>query len=378
MVLRPVNPKSRERLLSGFGVKSIAPLDIYLGIDGLPCKMSIDMMLKCAFWAQNQCSYQLAEETMKKVFGYTVNDDTIRQAANFIGRLVFAEDCRLAEEAWLSLESASLDSPGNRSGVLYLEVDGAALNTRTKDADGSTWRENKLGVAFSSDDIYYWVGDDHKRHHQIRRRDYVSYLGSVQEFKKHFLACAVRNGYGKYRQTVILSDGAQWIANMAQELFPDAQHILDLFHLKENVYDFAKAKFRQDPAKYTPWAEQVCAQLEGGHWEDVLKGLDPEEKYGNTVDIYHYIDNNKEHIDYPRYKEKGWFVGSGAVESGNKVVLQKRLKQAGMRWNPDTAQYLLTLCAKEESGRWEQDVEEYIRKVLSPGTELRHKALYSI
>jgi len=74
----------------------------------------------------------------------------------------------------------------------------------------------------------------------------------------------------------------------------------------------------------------------------------------------------------------GWFVGSGAVESGNKVVLQKRLKQAGMRWNPDTAQYLLTLCAKEESGRWEQDVEEYIRKVLSPGTELRHKTLYSI
>ncbi len=142
-------------------------------------------------------------------------------------------------------------------------------------------------MAFSSDDIYYWTGDDHKRHHQIRRRVYVSYLGSVQEFKKHFLVCAVRNGYGKYRQTVILSDGAQWIANMAQELFPDAQHILDLFHLKENVYDFAKAKFRQDPAEYTPWAEQVCAQLEGGHWEDVLKGLDPEEKYDNAVDIYH-------------------------------------------------------------------------------------------
>ncbi len=138
MVLRPVNSKNRERLLSGFGVKSIAPLDIYLGIDNLPCKMSIDMMLKCAFWAQNQCSYQLAEETMKKVFGYTVNDDTIRQATNFIGRLVFAEDCRLAEEVWGSLESANLDSPGNRSGVLYLEVDGAALNSRTKNADGST------------------------------------------------------------------------------------------------------------------------------------------------------------------------------------------------------------------------------------------------
>lgn len=375
MVLRPANSKSREELFSRFGTKSIAPLDMYLGIDGLPCKMSIDMMLKCAFWAQNQCSYQLAEETMKKVFGYMINDDTIRQVTNFIGRLVFDEDCRLAKKTWEALESASMDCPCSRNGVLYLEVDGAALNTRTKGADGSTWRESKLGMAFSSEDIYYWTGDDHKRHHQIRRREYVSYIGSVLEFKKHFLACAVRNGYGKYRQTVILSDGAQWIANMAEELFPDAQHILDLFHLKENVYGFAKAKFRQDPAKYTSWAEQVCAQLECGCWENVLAGLDPEEQYDNTVNLYHYIDSNRGHIDYPRYKEMGWFIGSGAVESGNKVVLQKRLKQAGMRWNPDTAQYLLTLCSKEESGRWEQDVEEYIKKTLSPGTKSRYKTL---
>lgn len=377
MVLRPANPRSMEELMSRFGLKSIAPLDIYLGIDGLPCKMSIDMMLKCAFWAQNQCSYQLAEETMRKVFGYAVNDDTIRQVTGFIGRLVFEEDCRLAENAWAALESANIDCPHDRKGVLYLEADGAALNTRAKGADGSTWRENKLGVAFSSDNIYHWVGADRKKHHQIMRREYVSYIGSVNDFKKHFFACAIRNGYGKYRQTVILSDGAQWIANMAEELFPDARHILDLFHLKENVYDFAKAKFRQDAAKYTPWAELVCTKLEDGHWEEVLMGLDPREQYDNTVNLYHYIDSNRGHIDYPSYKEKGWFLGSGAIESGNKIVLQKRLKQAGMRWNPDTAQYLLTLCAKAESGRWDQDVEAYIRKTLAPGTESRHRTLYS-
>ena len=53
----------------------------------------------------------------------------------------------------------------------------------------------------------------------------------------------------------------------------------------------------------------------------------------------------------PEYKSKGYFCGSGAVESGNKVVLQKRLKQSGMRWEAETAQYLLTLKSKYESGR---------------------------
>ncbi len=348
MVLRPADSESRKKLLSCFGVKSIAPLDIYLGIDGLPCKMSIDMMLKCAFWAQNQCSYQLAEETIRKVFGYMVNDDTIRQVTNFVGRLVFCQDCRLAEQAWQMLESGKMEYPNSRKGVLYMEADGAALNTRVEAADGSTWRESKLGIVFSSDNVYCWTDRDGRRHHQIRKREYISYIGPVSEFKKHFPACAVRNGYGKYRQSVILSDGAQWIANMAQEVFPDAQHILDLFHLKENVYDFAKARFKQDASRYVPWAERICGLLEDGHWEAVLNELDPGEKYDGAVSLYHYIETNKEHINYPQYKEKGWFVGSGAVESGNKVVLQKRMKQAGMRWNPETAQYLVTLCSKKK------------------------------
>ena len=378
MVLRPADPESRKKLFSNFGVKSIAPLDSYLGIDGLPCKMSIDMMLKCAFWAQNQCSYQLAEETMRKVFGYTVNDDTIRQVTNFVGSLIFREDCRLADTTWALLESGKMEFPYDRKGTLYLEIDGAALNTRVEDDNGSTWRENKLGIAFSSDNIYSWTDGAGQRHHQIRKREYISYIGSASEFKKHILACAVRNGYGRYQQTVILSDGAQWIANMVQEVFPDAQHILDLFHLKENVYNFAKAKFKQDATGYVPWSERICGLLENGNWATVLKELDPEEKYDASVNLYRYIDTHKAHINYPQYRESGWFVGSGAIESGNKVVLQKRMKQAGMRWNPETAQYLVTLCSKKESGCWERNVEDFIKNILKPGTKLRNDILHSI
>jgi len=47
------------------------------------------------------------------------------------------------------------------------------------------------------------------------------------------------------------------------------------------------------------------------------------------------------------------------IESGNKSVVQKRMKQAGMRWGIDGAQYMAVLRAKHESGRW-NDVEKII------------------
>ena len=179
------------------------------------------------------------------------------------------------------------------------------------------------------------------------------------EFKKYLFACAVRNGYGDYEKTVVLSDGAAWIRNMCEEMFPDAIQILDLYHLCENTYEYAKAIFHEKEDEYRPWAEKVITWLKEGKREKVMTEL---KKYRRrrlkkgTVNLPVYIENNWHKIDYPEYQKQGFYVGSGAIESGNKVVLQKRLKLAGMRWEPETAQYLLTLRAKYESGLWKKDV----------------------
>ena len=83
------------------------------------------------------------------------------------------------------------------------------------------------------------------------------------------------------------------------------------------------------------------------------------------INLYTYITNNKDNIDYPAYKAKGWFVGSGAIESGNKTVLQNQLKLPGMRWNISTAQYVLSLKAKLESGLWDSYVIPLAAKKMS-------------
>ena len=361
-ILIPADAESKRRLAELENSNNVIPLDQVLGIASLPFKMSLDLMLRCAYWAQNQPSYQKAEEALYEASHISVNDDTIRLVTNCIGKLVFEEDCRRTDALFYKYECGRLPHPKDRRGILYIEADGAALNTRHKNAEGSTWRENKLGVVFSSDHIHFWKDKTGKRQHQILKREYVSYVGGVDAFKRQLFACACRNGYGRYKETVILSDGATWIANMAEELFPDAQRILDLYHLKENVYAFARNKFNQDETAYVPWAKAVCLKLENGEWKEVLERLDPGEKYPNCVNLHHYIQANRNSMDYPEYQKKGYFMGSGAIESGNKVVLQSRLKQSGMRWEPETAQYLLTLRAKRESGLWQKDVVNYVRE----------------
>ena len=120
--------------------------------------------------------------------------------------------------------------------------------------------------------------------------------------------------------------------------------------------------FRSDRRFSRPWKGAEC-QL-SGFQDEVLDELNaqPPLKDRKCVDLPRYIAFHKQHIDYPEYIKQGLFIGSGAIESGNKIVAQRRLKQAGMRWEPNTAQYLLSIKAKVESGLWETEVVPLIRE----------------
>jgi len=361
-VLRPSDKPSLEKLLSDENIRCIVPLDIALGIDKLPFKMTKEMMCEVAFWAQNQCSFIAAAAILKKIHGIGFAAETVRQVADYVGKAVYEEDTRNAELQYSNL--STLECKMDKSGILYIQMDGATVNTRQKDEKGSTWKENKLGMVFSSDIIHTQVNKKGEKVSSISKKEYTSYLGSVAQFKKYLFACAVRNGYGKYETVVVLSDGATWIRNMCIELFPDAVQILDLFHLCEKIYEYAKAIFNNDETKYTPWAEEIITKFKNGKKADAIKLIEKTQNRKlpkGTVNLLAYVNNNIDKIDYDKYVKLGYYVGSGAIESGNKVVLQKRMKLAGMRWNQQTAQYLLSLRAVYESKLWDKCVVDMMR-----------------
>ena len=173
--------------LEGEDARSVVPLDIYLGIDKLPFKVSGPLMEEICFFAIRSSSYQEAEDEIRRIYGLHISDDTMRKIVNWAGKIVFDADCREAAEKLLTLENGSFKTPRDLDGVLYLETDGAALLTRLKNEDGSVWRENKLGIAFTSDTLIKWRSrKDGQARCRIGRREYVSFIRCGGRFQTAF------------------------------------------------------------------------------------------------------------------------------------------------------------------------------------------------
>lgn len=340
--------------------KEIIPFDLTIKLNELPFKISKEMMVEMAFWGQNQASFSNARDLLEKYKNVKSNADTLLQVTEYVGKLVFEEDDTKAKKNYDNIANLVIEKEKNK-GNLYAEIDGAAINTRIEDENGSTWKENKLGIIFDDKDLFKRKNGSNT----IQRKEYVSYFGCAEEFNKHFFSCMLKHDYQSYKNVIFITDGATWIRNMINEFYPDAIQILDLFHLKENISEYAKIIFKDNDVKIKNFCERIMERIYNKEYNLIFKELS---KYkdiklpSGIVNPATYIKNNINKIDYKLYEKNGWFVGSGAIESSNKIVVQRRLKQSGMRWSVKGAQFLLSLRAKFESKLWDLDVR---KKVLA-------------
>ncbi|MDR2354253.1 MAG: UPF0236 family protein [Deltaproteobacteria bacterium] len=360
--LIPSTQADGERLLAFKGQKFVFPLDEVLEIDKLPFKISLPAMLMISKVAICSDSYEEAEEILTKRTHIRINDDTIRKVTDTLGEMVYKNDLAKANECFENLMNSQIVFPSTKiPHTLYLEVNGDMLPTREKDELGSVWRENKLGMVFSDDKVFFWNDEHGERRHRILKREFINHLGESDDFKKLMLSLAIRNGYGQYQNTVLISDGATWIQKMKEELFPDAQHILDFYLLCENVLNYAKNVFSLDEAKYKPFTKEICDLIKASKHKIVLDKINklPSSIINkSSFNLKSYILENMSNIDYADYRKKGYFIGSGEIDSANKYFVQRRLKLSGKRWYVKNAQFLLSLMAKYRSGLWDQDVVE--------------------
>ena len=322
--LVPADQVSRDRLMQLENVRSIHPLDSAIHADKLPFKTTVNFMLDVCWHSVNAKSYQHAEDGMSYIHRKELeanledksaptivsfdegkderddrltitsqkranrnplmflNDDTIREMTNYVGKIIYMEDCRLAMAARHQFETKSIPMLNDIDDTLYIMMDGAALNTvhhvdHTIKND-SSWKENKLCVAFLASNTREKTVKNEKGEieirHEILSKEFISYTGSVDEFKWHVLALALRHGYGRVKRVVIIGDGATWIMKMQKDLFPDATLILDLFHIKEKTSELGKEIWK-DPKIRDAMIAKTISLLENGKWEKALAILKP-------------------------------------------------------------------------------------------------------
>lgn len=238
--------------------------------------------------------------------------------------------------------------PLKKDEELYVQADGSMLLTREEG-----WKEVKVGRFFKSSDC---IHADHKAG-WISNSQYVAHLGNNKDFTKPM--DDLIESYGKTgNQLIFISDGAVWIRNWIEDAFPDSISILDYYHACEHLHFFTSNYFR-DKEKEKGWVTEQKRLLLQGEVLSVIKNI--EELAGKNKEaqkLIAYYESNKERMDYKRYQQIGCgIIGSGAIESAHRTVVQKRMKQSGQRWSMQGAQNMLNLRVVRKNLQWNKIIE---------------------
>lgn len=152
-----------------------------------------------------------------------------------------------------------------------------------------------------------------------------------------------------------ISDGGQSYQKQLKQWLPLEIFLLDFWHLMQKI---AKVAVVVAPANANRWRHQAgkVARYKGGKafqaW--LLKrkpSNDEAERLEAWQELYDYVDDNIEHMDYPRAESLGLQIGSGPVESSCKEMVSARLKGAGMSWTIDNATCIANLRALHRDNR---------------------------
>ena len=80
-----------------------------------------------------------------------------------------------------------------------------------------------------------------------------------------------------------------------------------------------------------------------------------DEFYRILFAVESYLEKRENQLQYPQFQADGWPIGSGIVESGNKLVVEVRLKGAGMHWAGENVNPMLAIRNILCSDRWKED-----------------------
>ena len=138
----------------------------------------------------------------------------------------------------------------------------------------------------------------------IRDADSTTYCGAIEtadEFGKRIYVEAWKRGWSRARKKVVLGDGAEWIWNLAQQQFPGAIQIVDLYHARQHLWDLA----RRHPHDKVP--RQRWITIPGpppGEDEELVRSARSNAPAPNSRSATHYFEKNAKRMRYPEFRRQ--------------------------------------------------------------------------
>ncbi len=220
--------------------------------------------------------------------------------------------------------------------TLYAGLDGSGIPMRPaelldhpgKGPDGSApTREVKLCVIWTADGC-----DDEG--HPIRDPGSATYTAAIESaatpdaaaqlsaFAQRVEREARRRSFFLAERQVVLGDGAPWIWNLAEELFPQALQIVDRFLAKEKLSTVAREICGPGSDLTLHWRRQRHDELDSGDLDAILRALEP---HASSCDearkALGYFDTNRHRMRYALFHAQGLCTSTGVVEAGCRHVV---------------------------------------------------------
>jgi len=238
---------------------------------------------------------------------------------------------------------------------LPVSLDGVMMRMNAETADGKPtdagWREASCGVVALVDAEGNMLESRHfGRLPEAGKASLKSQL-SAEAF--HWLALKPD------LKLAVVADGAKDNWTFLESLSPDVT-LVDFWHSTQHIKVAADAAFGADTAAGTAWFEK---------WRHVLRH-DPK-GVGKVIDALRHLlrkgkgaddvrrelaffRSNRHRMHYAAAADAGYAIGSGSVESANKVLVTSRMKRSGQSWGRDGGQGVLTFRSPLKSGRFDR------------------------
>lgn len=331
-----------------------SPLDGRIGIEAGQVTAGLAELLALA---GVEIAFEEATRWLEHYLLFRVSDNTLRKETERFGELQEVQETewkeKSQEEAWLQQRQREL---GKQPGRLYGSLDGVMAPLIGE------WRELKNIAWYRVEQVRSY---QKRRHHASRvgeqtdlQAQDITYhcdFKTGEEFGDLFWASACQRQADLYQELVFVCDGATWIWKLIERHFPHAVQIVDWYHASAYLAPIAEAAFQPGTEQYHVWLENARSLLWDGQIDKLLLACQQLSSRAPTAvhKAVTYFTHNQKRMDYARFRQQGYFIGSGTVESGGKQISTLRLKRAGARWTARGA--LLTAKARAAwlSGGWE-------------------------
>jgi hypothetical protein len=176
----------------------------------------------------------------------------------------------------------------------------------------------------------------------------------------HYLNCL---GIDRTTRILFVADGARWIWNRVADLMDSLGldknqycELVDFYHAVEHLSKVADLRKGWSAKRRQMWVKKHRKLLLAGKVAQVVESVTKICHGRNSKKIKrekNYFIRNSHRMNYDKLKTANWPIGSGAVESAVRRIINLRFKGASIYWLNETVEAMIKLRAFFKAGRWQ-------------------------